>query len=86
MAKALATGSVFVDCKLISHSDTSPTELDDIEVHPEAGPLAISLAGTVLTGADVTGVDLVCSITDGAAAVSRIQLVAMQVSDVVLVP
>jgi hypothetical protein len=81
-AKALATGDAFVDCKLMTHSDTIPSaEIDDIEVRPVAGPVALALLGTALTDDDVTGVDLVCGSTDPAT-LGRIQLVAMQVTAV----
>ena len=81
-AKGLATGDAYVDCKLMTHSDTvAAAEIDDIEVKPSAGPLAIALTGTTLTDDDVTGVDLVCVRTD-AATLGRIQIVAMPVSAV----
>jgi hypothetical protein len=87
-AKALVTGFVFVDCKLMPHSDTieipPSAEIDDIEVLPPGGPLPIALTGTALTDADVTGVDLVCLSTDGAGGLSHIQLVAMQASEVIV--
>ena len=81
-AKGLATGDAYVDCKLMTHSDTvAAVEIDDIEVKPQAGPLSIALTGTTLTDDVVTGVDLVCIRTD-AATLGRIQIVAMQVSAV----
>jgi hypothetical protein len=82
------TGIVFVDCKLMPHSDTieiPPTaEIDDIEVLPPGGPMPIALTGTAFTDADVTGVDLVCLSTDGAGGLSHIQLVATQVGEVIV--
>jgi len=86
-AKAMLSGvSVHIDCKLMPHSDTIPqtTEIDDIEVRFEVGPLGIALTGTALTDDDVTGVDLACGTTDGAAGLSRLQLVAMQVGEVIV--
>jgi len=81
-AKALATGDAFVDCKLMTHSDTIPSaEIDDVEVRPVAGPVALALLGTALTDDNVTGVDLACGSTDPAF-LGRIQLVAMQVTAV----
>jgi hypothetical protein len=81
-AKALATGDAYVDCKLMTHSLTIPiAEIDDIEVRPVAGPVALALMGSTLTDDDVTGVDLACGSTDPAF-LGRIRLVAMQVTAV----
>jgi len=82
-AKALATGDANVDCKLMTHSAAIEkiVEIDDIEVRPVAGPMALALTGTALTDDDVTGVDLACGSTDPAF-LGRIQLVAMQVTAV----
>jgi hypothetical protein len=78
-AKALATGGTNVDCKLMSHSDTiPPSEIDDLEIRTDIGPVTVALTGLALTDDDVTGVDLVCGSLEGAAAMGRIKIVAIQ--------
>lgn len=87
VAKAQANGGSAADCFLMPHSDVSGTlpgntspALDETNVNPSAGPVALVLTGLLDTTTNNDGADLLCAST-GAVVFSHAKIVAHQASE-----